>query len=142
MLKELLAHPFTRGLDLDDPETTALRRRINQEKHFLHALYREWYAELMAAIPAADNCPGNDMELDDRKLPFRPASHLAIYLASGDVSMRALAPGITYRALRGMERALGPLLNACAMFAHIVVRRIGGADDATHGGQRGCGSSC
>lgn len=90
-------------------------------------------------------CSGNDLVLDGRKLPFRPASLRAIYLASGGVSMRALAPGITYRPLRGMERALGPLLNACAMFAHIVVRRIAGADDApdaTHGGQRGCGSSC
>lgn len=276
MLKELLAHPLTRGLDLDDPETTTLRRRIIQEKHFLHALYREWYAELMAAIPVADNCPGavlelgsgggffkemlpeclcsdvffcpgNDLVLDARKLPFREASLRAIvmvdvfhhipdvsaflreaqrvlrpggviamwepwntlwsrfvyqklhhepfepeaeewafpargplssangalpwmvfardtvrlhrdfpllrleslrpdfpfsYLAWGGVSMRALAPGISYRPLRGMERALGPLLNACAMFAHIVVRRIGGADNATHEGQRGCGSSC
>lgn len=64
MLKELLAHPLTRGLDLDDPETTVLRRRIILEKHFLHALYREWYAELLAAIPPADNCPGAVLELD------------------------------------------------------------------------------
>lgn len=279
MLKQLLAHPLTRGLDLDDPKTTALRRRIIQEKHFLHALYQEWYAALIAAIPAADDCPGavlelgsgggffkemlpeclcsdvfycpgNDLVLDARKLPFRTASLRAIvmidvfhhipdvadflreaqralrpggviamwepwntlwsrfiyqnlhhepfepereewafpaggplssandalpwivfgrdrerlhrdfpllrleslrpdfpfsYLASGGVSMRALAPALAYRPLRRLERALGPLLNSCAMFAHIVVRRISGAQaapDTTCGGLGTCVSSC
>lgn len=258
MLKNLLAHPLTRGLDLDAPETTALRRRILQEKHFLKALYREWYTQLMAAIPSAErcpgevlelgsgggffrdllpgclcsdvfSCPGNDLVLDARHLPFRSASLRGIvmvdvfhhipdvaaflreaarvlrpggviamwepwntpwsrfvyqrlhhepfdpqrqewdfpkggplssangalpwmvfardkarlhqdfpllrletvrldfpfsYLASGGVSLRALTPAFAYRPIRHFERALGPLLRYCAMFALIVVRRI------------------
>lgn len=53
-LKGLLAHPLTRGLDLDDPHTTALRRRIVREKPFLRRIYEEWYALLVAAIPAGE----------------------------------------------------------------------------------------
>ena len=35
----LLALPATRGLDLDAPETTALRREIVRGKPFLRAVY-------------------------------------------------------------------------------------------------------
>ena len=35
MLARLLTHPLTRGLDLDEPATTALRRRLVAEKPFL-----------------------------------------------------------------------------------------------------------
>jgi hypothetical protein len=41
MLKSLLAHPLTCGLDLDDPRTTELRRRIIQEKSFLRQIYQD-----------------------------------------------------------------------------------------------------
>lgn len=51
MLRELLAHPLTRGLDLDDQRTTVLRRRIIREKKFLRRLYGEWYREIAAALP-------------------------------------------------------------------------------------------
>lgn len=51
MLKERLAHPLTRGLDLDDPRTTLLRRRIIREKMFLRRLYQEWYQSIVAALP-------------------------------------------------------------------------------------------
>ena len=44
-------HPLTRGLDLDDAQTTHLRRRIIKEKQFLRRLYEEWYSGLAAAIP-------------------------------------------------------------------------------------------
>jgi SAM-dependent methyltransferase len=54
MLRRLLAHPRTRGLDLDDPRTTSLRRSIIQEKDFLRALYVEWYREIAEALPAGD----------------------------------------------------------------------------------------
>lgn len=50
-VKSLLAHPRTRGLDLDDPRTTELRRRIILEKPFLRRIYEEWYADLIAALP-------------------------------------------------------------------------------------------
>jgi hypothetical protein len=43
MLKEWLAHPLTRGLDINDPNVTHLRRRIIQEKPFLRKIYQEWY---------------------------------------------------------------------------------------------------
>jgi SAM-dependent methyltransferase len=47
-----LQHPLTRGLDLDDPRTTALRRQILQEKPFLRRIYDEWYAGLARELPA------------------------------------------------------------------------------------------
>jgi hypothetical protein len=43
MLKKLLAHPLTRGLEPDDPRTTELRRRIIRGKKFLHRINEEWY---------------------------------------------------------------------------------------------------
>jgi len=39
MLKTWLAHPLTRGLDINNPQVTHLRRRIIQEKRFLNFLY-------------------------------------------------------------------------------------------------------
>lgn len=52
MIKALLAHPHTRGLDLDDPATTGRRRAIVNEKPFLKAIYRDWYDQLAASLPA------------------------------------------------------------------------------------------
>ena len=46
-----LQHPLTRGLDVDDPRTTALRRQILASKGFLMRLYREWYEELARELP-------------------------------------------------------------------------------------------
>ncbi len=51
MLKTLLQHPLTRGLDIDDPHTTMLRRTIIAEKPFLCQIYQEWYAGIVAALP-------------------------------------------------------------------------------------------
>jgi len=44
LVTDWLAHPLTRGLDLDAPQTTALRRTIIQTKPFLRQVYMEWYA--------------------------------------------------------------------------------------------------
>jgi SAM-dependent methyltransferase len=55
-----LQHPLTRGLDLDDPRTTALRRRIIAEKPFLRRIYAEWYESIAAALPPS---PGAVLEL-------------------------------------------------------------------------------
>jgi SAM-dependent methyltransferase len=52
MLKSLLEHPLTKGLDLNNPRTTFLRRRIIQEKPFLRQIYEEWYGLLAEAVPA------------------------------------------------------------------------------------------
>lgn len=51
-VRELLRHPLTEGLGLDDPTTTARRRQIVRGKRFLNALYREWYAAIAAELPA------------------------------------------------------------------------------------------
>jgi SAM-dependent methyltransferase len=51
MLKTWLAHPLTRGLDIDDPRTTHLRSQIIQEKSFLRQIYQEWYRAIVAALP-------------------------------------------------------------------------------------------
>ena len=51
MLKRILAHPATRGLNLDAPETTALRQKIVRSKPFLRAIYEEWYALIIDRIP-------------------------------------------------------------------------------------------
>jgi SAM-dependent methyltransferase len=49
--RSLLAHPLTRDMDLDDPNTTRLRKRIILEKVFLHRIYREWYQNIVARLP-------------------------------------------------------------------------------------------
>jgi len=51
MFKTWLAHPLTRNLDIDDPQTTHLRRQIIQEKKFLRRIYEEWYRAIVAALP-------------------------------------------------------------------------------------------
>lgn len=51
MLRLFFTHPLTRGLELDAPEMTTLRRRIIQEKPFLRQVYRDWYALLASALP-------------------------------------------------------------------------------------------
>lgn len=95
LLNRLLAHPLTRGMSVDDPNTTVLRRHIIQSKPFLVALYREWYRLLLAALPEEGqileigsgagffgemspriitsevfNVPGVDVVVDGRNLPF------------------------------------------------------------------------
>ncbi len=51
IIKHGLAHPLTRGLDLDDPRTTRLRRQIIQDKPFLRKIYEQWYRTIAAAVP-------------------------------------------------------------------------------------------
>lgn len=51
-LVEVLQHPLTRGLSVDDPQTTARRRQIIQEKKFLRLIYKKWYAELKKTMPS------------------------------------------------------------------------------------------
>jgi SAM-dependent methyltransferase len=52
MLKTWLAHPLTRGVDIDDPRTTHLRLQIIQEKTFLRQIYEEWYRVIVAFLPS------------------------------------------------------------------------------------------
>ncbi|MFL6195925.1 MAG: class I SAM-dependent methyltransferase [Thermoanaerobaculia bacterium] len=53
-IKRWLEHPLTQGLDLDDPRTTHLRRRILEENRFLRRIYEEWYRGLAAALPPGE----------------------------------------------------------------------------------------
>ena len=106
MLKSWLAHPLTRGLPVDDPRTTILRGQIVRDKRFLRQLYGEWYAGVMAALPAGPGavlelgsgagfladvipglitsemfpCPGLKAVLDGCRLPFTHDSLRAIVM--------------------------------------------------------------
>ena len=51
MLKYLLAHPLTRGLDIDDPRCTELRRSLLRQKCFLRQIYEEWYEAISTLLP-------------------------------------------------------------------------------------------
>lgn len=63
MLRGVLAHPLTRGKDLDDPNTTVLRRQIIRGKPFLRHIYQEWYSTLIRAIPVPEKTSGRVLEL-------------------------------------------------------------------------------
>lgn len=50
MIRDWLAHPLTRGLDLDDPRTTELRRQIILSKPFLRRVYADWFDHLLGWV--------------------------------------------------------------------------------------------
>jgi SAM-dependent methyltransferase len=54
MIRRILAHPLARDLDLDDPQTTAIRRRILRSKGFLRQIYYKWYRDVLAALPPTE----------------------------------------------------------------------------------------
>lgn len=54
MIKDIFLHPLTRGLDLDDPATTTLRRKIISDKKFLKKIYQDWYQSLINALPEGE----------------------------------------------------------------------------------------
>jgi len=104
LLRRLLAHPKTAGLQLDDPATTELRREIIQSKPFLKAIYDEWYTQFVAELPQGDGavlelgsgagycnryipnlitseifvCSLVDVIADAQRLPFRDSSLRAV----------------------------------------------------------------
>src|SRR5437867_4413096 len=103
-----LEHPLTRGLDIDDPRTTRLRRRILREKPFLRRIYEEWYAAIAATLPPGSgpvlelgsgagflaefvpdlitsevfHVPGIDLVLDGAALPFKEGSLRAVAMTN------------------------------------------------------------
>lgn len=107
-LTRLLALPATTGRDLDDPETTALRRDIIQRKPFLRDIYEDWYRAIAASLPPGDEpvlelgsgggfmrqfvpgvlasdilaVPGLDLVADAGRLPFATASLRAIVMTN------------------------------------------------------------
>jgi SAM-dependent methyltransferase len=108
MFKTWLAHPLTRGLDIDDPRTTHLRQKIIQEKPFLRRIYQEWYREIVTALPPGDGavlelgagggfmrdfipnlitselfyCPGVQVLVSALRLPFRAKSLRGIVMTN------------------------------------------------------------
>src|SRR5260370_974234 len=50
-MHRLLAHPLTRGLDIDDPSTTVKRRTIIEGKPFLKRIYQEWSETISGHLP-------------------------------------------------------------------------------------------
>jgi SAM-dependent methyltransferase len=46
-----LAHPLTRDLSIDSPQTTELRREIIRSKPFLKQIYEEWCAAISRWVP-------------------------------------------------------------------------------------------
>jgi SAM-dependent methyltransferase len=59
-ISSILEHPLTRGLSVDDPRTTLLRREIIQSKPFLRCIYEEWYEKIFAAT---NDLKGDILEL-------------------------------------------------------------------------------
>jgi SAM-dependent methyltransferase len=108
VLERLLGHPATRGLDLDDPATTAIRREVVRSKPFLKAVYDEWYGLMLARLPDVEGSllelgagggflkerqgdvitsevfpvPGIDRVVDAQRLPFEDSSLRAILMTN------------------------------------------------------------
>lgn len=109
-------HPLVRGMDIDDPRTTHLRKQLIKAKPFLRLIYEEWYRFLIRELPAGKepvleigsgagflkelmpelissevfHCPGVDLLLDAHRLPFSDASLRAIVMT--DVLHHLITP--------------------------------------------------
>ncbi len=116
MFKSWIAHPLTRGLDIDDPRTTQLRRQIIREKPFLRQIYEDWYASIASVLPSGEGpileigsgagfskdvipdlitsevfyCRGVDVVLDGCKMPFGDGTLKGIFMT--DVFHHLAAP--------------------------------------------------
>lgn len=106
VIRSWLSHPLTRGLDIDDPKTIALRRQIIRQKPLLREIYKEWYGWIVSRLPPGDapvlelgsgagflsefipglvtsdvlGLPDLTVVLDARCLPFREGSLRAIVM--------------------------------------------------------------
>lgn len=106
MVRSWLEHPLTRGLPIDSPGTTILRRQVIAAKPFLRQIYEEWYDGIARRIPDTPGrvlelgagpgflqehvpgvirseifpCPGVAVALDGCSLPFAPGSLRAIVM--------------------------------------------------------------
>lgn len=60
LLRDWLEIDYLRGVNLDDPQTTALRRRAIRENAFLSQIYGDWYGRIVASIPPG---PGGVVEI-------------------------------------------------------------------------------
>lgn len=104
IIKRLLAHPATRGLDINDPRTTDRRREVIRSNRFLWRVYDEWYRMIASCIPEGRGrvfelgsgagflqhyvpdlitsevfpCPDIQLVLDARRMPFSSGSLKAV----------------------------------------------------------------
>jgi hypothetical protein len=124
MLRRLLAHPLTRGLDIDDPATTDLRREIVRSKPFLKRIYDEWYQKIAKSLPNAGGavleigsgagfladyipglitseifpCQGVQVVLDGQALPFASGSLRGIVMTNVLHHIRGVSSFLTQAA--------------------------------------------
>ena len=54
LISSLLSHPLTRGMDLDDQNTTELRKALIDKKPFLKKVYQQWYREVESNLPSVE----------------------------------------------------------------------------------------
>jgi SAM-dependent methyltransferase len=104
VLRRLLAHPLTAGLELDDPTTTELRSQIISSKPFLRTVYDEWYSTLRGGLPAVEGAVlelGSGAGYCNRFIPglitsepfYRPTVQIvanALQMPFRDASLRAI----------------------------------------------------
>jgi SAM-dependent methyltransferase len=102
----ILKHPLARNLDIDDPQTTYIRKKIIRNKPFLRKIYKDWYDWIASSIPDGEGrvlelgsgagflnefvpdlittdiffCPIVDIVLDGCALPFAEGSLKAIVM--------------------------------------------------------------
>jgi len=50
-LRRRLAHPLARDVEIDDPSSVEVHRRMILSKPFLRRIYEEWYDQIMSALP-------------------------------------------------------------------------------------------
>ena len=108
VMRKWLEHSSTRGLELDDPATTARRHEIIRGKKALRAIYSEWYRFLSRALPEGEGqvlelgsgggflgeiipgvvrsdvfpYPWLDLALDAQALPFRKGALRGIVMTN------------------------------------------------------------
>lgn len=105
MIRRWLEHPLTRGLDLDAPETTALRRHLIRQKPFLQRIYQEWYGLLLSWLPPAGQ--GLALEIGAgggfaRQVIPRLLSSEILWLPEMDLIANAQALPLAKNSLRGI----------------------------------------
>lgn len=121
MLQEWLKHPLTRGLDIDDPKTTELRRRIIREKGSLCRIYVEWYESLVQELPDVDGAVlelGSGAGFMDEFVPGLITSEV-FYCSGVKVILDARALPFTDQSFRAivMTDVLHHISDVCAFFA-------------------------
>ncbi len=108
LLHNLLSHPLTKGLDLDDPRTTILRKQIIRDKPLLKNIYEDWYRAVGEWVPEGNggileigagagfakeiipglytsdviSVPGHDFVCDALRLPVKKESLKALVMVN------------------------------------------------------------